>query len=87
MRIDDDEIARLLRLLRPAPAAWVEAAQELPFLLPSLDPLLQRARTDVAFRDALAADPQQVLREAGYDLAPDVVAHVLRRLQPPRPDR
>lgn len=81
--IDDREIERLLRLLQPAPAAWVAAAQELPFLLDSLEDVLERARTDAAFRESLEADPGEVLREAGYELAPDVVAHIMRRLPPP----
>lgn len=81
--IDEREIERLLRLLQPAPAAWVEAAQEMPFLLGALEGVLERARTDAAYRDAFQADPGEVLRDAGYELAPDVVAHIMRRLSPP----
>lgn len=80
---DDRELERLLRLLRPAPPSWVEAAQELPFLLGSLEDVLERARIDAGFRASLEADPGEVLREAGYELAPDVVAHIMRRLPPP----
>jgi hypothetical protein len=86
---DEHELGRLLRLLAaPAPAGWTRAAQELPFLSAELAGILERARGDGGFRDALRADADATLREEGYDLSPSVLAHLMRLLpdNPPPPD-
>ncbi len=69
-----EEIAELVALLRPAPAAWVEAAQSLPDLERDLEPLVEQWREDGAARAAVLADLEEALRAEG--VAPD--AHVLR---------
>lgn len=78
--MDEHELGRLLRLLPPAPAGWTRAAQELPFLSAELADILERARGDGGFRDALRTDAGAALREQGYDLSPSVLAHLMKLL-------
>ena len=77
---DEERIADLLRLLRPAPEAWVRAAQELPLARSGLDDLVERARADDRFRRALIADLESALAQEGYDPDPLVVEALRRRL-------
>jgi hypothetical protein len=77
---DDYELGRLLRLLAPAPAGWTQAAKELPFLSAELADILDRARADGGFREALRADAGTTLRDEGYDLSPSVLAHLMKLL-------
>src|SRR5918999_1785266 len=53
---DEEGLARLIRSLPPAPAAWVRAAQELPLARTELDEIVSRAEEDAAFRVRLVAD-------------------------------
>jgi type VI protein secretion system component VasF len=73
---DDEQIAELLRALPPAPAAWVEAAKQLPMLLAGLDTLIVRAEADAAFRTKVLADLEAALAEAGVEPQPVAVAHL-----------
>jgi len=77
---DEERLGELLRLLPPAPAGWVEAAQELPRARAELDALVQRAEQDAAFRQALVDDLEAALRAAGVEPRPVVVEHLRRRL-------
>jgi hypothetical protein len=63
----EERIALLLRLLRPAPVAWVRAAQELPAARKAFDEIVARAEADQAFRTALVADLERALAAEGYD--------------------
>jgi hypothetical protein len=63
----EERLGVLLRLLRPAPAGWVRAAQELPAARLAFDEILARAEADVAFRAALLADLEQALTAEGYE--------------------
>ena len=80
MSMGEGQLEHLLRLLAPAPPAWVRAAQELPFVRDEVAAILEQAAASPAFRDALVRDPGGTLRGKGHDLHPDVVAHILRRL-------
>ena len=73
---NDERIAELLRALPPAPAAWVEAAQQLPMLLVELDTLVARAEADAAFRTKVLADLEAALAEAGIEPKPVAVARL-----------
>ena len=76
---DEERIADLLRLLRPAPDAWVTAAQELPLARRGLDDIVERARADDRFRRALIADLEAALAAEGYEHDPRVVEALRRR--------
>jgi hypothetical protein len=77
---DEERIANLLRLLRPAPEAWLRAAQELPIALRGLDDIVERARADERFRRALIADLESALAAEGYEPDPKAVEALRRRL-------
>jgi hypothetical protein len=78
-RYDEARVAALLGLLRPAPHAWVEAAQELPRARRTLDDLVRRAEADAAVRARVVADLVEALRLEGIEPRPRLVAD-LRRL-------
>ena len=63
----EQELAELLRALPPAPEGWVRAAQELPRARRGLDEIVERARADAAFREALIADLEATLALEGYE--------------------
>jgi hypothetical protein len=63
----EERVGRLLRRLRPAPAAWVVAAQELPSARRSLDDIVARAEADAAFHAALIADLEAALAKEGFE--------------------
>jgi hypothetical protein len=65
---DEEHLGELLSALPPAPAAWVEAAKQLP-LARRLDEIVERAQADEGYRRRVVADPESALEEA------DVVAH------------
>jgi len=67
-RINDEErLGVLLRILRPAPRGWVQAAQELPGARRTFDEIVSRAEADLAFRAALVDDLEQALAAEGYE--------------------
>ena len=74
---DEERIGELLRRLPPPPEGWVRAAQELPFARRGIDQLVERARADTRFREALLADAETTLQAEGYE-ANDVVLHMLQ---------
>lgn len=69
----EETLGALLRMLRPAPTAWVEAAQELPAARTALDEIVARAEADLAFRAALVSDLEAALEQAGYEPGPRLV--------------
>jgi hypothetical protein len=77
---DEERIADLLRLLKPAPEAWVKAAQELPLASSTLDGIVEKARADAEFRRALIADLEAALASEGYRPDPQLLDAVRRRL-------
>ena len=64
---DEERLGVLLRVLRPAPVGWVQAAQELPAARSTFDEIVTRAEADVAFRNALLADLETALAAEGYE--------------------
>jgi hypothetical protein len=77
---DEERLAELLRSLPPAPQGWVEAAQELPFVRAEIDDLVQRAVDDAEFRQALIADLEGALAQAGYEPTKVLVRALRERL-------
>jgi len=75
----EETLAELLRTL-PAPAqAWVHAAQEIPLARRGLDEIVERARADRAFRNALIADLELALKAEGYEPDPLLVEALRER--------
>ena len=64
---EEERLARLIRALPPAPAGWVRAAQELPFVQTELDGIVARAEADAEFRQRLVADLEAALQAEGYE--------------------
>jgi hypothetical protein len=68
-RYDEERLARLLQMLRPAPEGWVRRAQEIPLALPLSDDdvsaLAGRLESDTAFRERFDADPVAAAEAAG----------------------
>jgi hypothetical protein len=77
---DEETLAGLLRELRQPPRPWIEAAQQLPAARASLDDLVARAQSDVAYRDQLLAGLEDALRAVGREPEPQVVASLRARL-------
>ena len=77
---NEERLGELLRMLPPAPAGWVTAAQELPLARVQLDALVQRAEADAAFRESVVADLELALRAVGVEPRPAVVEHLRNRL-------
>jgi hypothetical protein len=71
-RYDETQLAELLQALPPAPAGWVQAAQELPTARRGLDDLVGRAVADAEFRKIVEADLAAALAQAGIE--PDAVS-------------
>ena len=77
----EERIALLLRLLRPAPGGWVQAAQELPAARLTMDEIVARAEADAEFQAALIADLDAALAREGYEPSRPLVDE-LRKLYP-----
>ncbi len=77
---NEERLGELLRMLPPAPAGWVTAAQELPFARIQLDALVERAEADAAFRASVVDDLELALRAAGVEPKPAMVDHLRKRL-------
>jgi hypothetical protein len=80
MTFDEERLARLIAALPPAPAGWVQAAQELPFAQTELDEIVARAEADAEFRERLIADLEAALAAEGYEPNAAVVEALKRRL-------
>jgi hypothetical protein len=76
----EERLAELLRALPPAPAAWVEAAQELPLARRTLDEIVSRAEADAAFRKALIADLESALAAEGFEPTRPLLDAIRERL-------
>ena len=84
-RYDEETLGALLRVLRPAPLGWVEAAQELPGARRALDDLVERAESDLEFRASLSADLEVALAQAGLQPDQRTISWLEERLGlPPR---
>jgi hypothetical protein len=78
--LHEERLGELLRLMPPAPAGWVQAAQELPAVRDSLDEIVARAEADLEFRAALIADLETALGQAGYEPGERLLEAVRKRL-------
>jgi hypothetical protein len=78
---NEERLAELLALLRPAPTGWVEAAAELPRLRVQLEDIVARAEADAELRQALIADLEATLAREGVEPTPQIVEEVRKRLR------
>ena len=79
----EERLVELLRLLPPAPTAWVTAAQELALARPNLDRIVARAEADAIFRTLLIENLEAAFAEEGVEPTPAAVEVVRRRLSLP----
>lgn len=77
---NEEEIAALLRSLPPPPAAWVEAASELPRTRKELEAIMPRIEQDERFRAEVMRDIEATLLRVGVEPHPPLVAALRRRL-------
>jgi len=77
---NEERLGVLLRLLPPAPAGWVRAAQEMPTARRTFDEIVSRAEADLAFRAALVADLEHALAAEGYEPDRRVLDEIRDRL-------
>ena len=77
---NEERLGVLLRLLPPAPAGWVRAAQEMPIARRTFDEIVSRAEADLAFRAALVADLEHALAAEGYEPDRRVLDEIRDRL-------
>ena len=82
-QFSEERLARLLRLLPPAPRGWTEAAQELPLARLGLDRIVARAEADLRFRELLIADLEAALALEGVEPDPVILEALRRRLDLP----
>ena len=78
---DEERLAELLRVLPPAPEAWVRAAQELAPVRGRLDELVARAEADARYREQLVADLGRALEAKGVEPSPAVLDELRDRLR------
>jgi hypothetical protein len=83
---EEERLGALLRILRPAPAGWIRAAQELPDARRAMDEIVARAEADLAFRATLVADLERALEGAGYEPDRRMLSWLEQRLSLP-PDQ
>jgi len=77
---NEERLGELLRLLRPAPTGWVEAASQLPRLRAVFDDLVARAQADAAFRAELIADLEAALARVGVEPTERALSELRARL-------
>jgi hypothetical protein len=80
-RHSEERLAELLGEMRPAPAPWVRAAQELPALRRTLDDIVFLAETDAEFQQALIDDLETALQARGFEPSPRLVQDLRARLR------
>lgn len=78
---DHDALARLIAALPPAPAGWVQAAQELPAARRGIDEIVERAVADAAYRERVVADLESALADAGIAPTPPVLKELRERFR------
>jgi hypothetical protein len=78
---DHDALARLIAALPPAPAGWVQAAQELPAARRGIDDIVERAVADAAYRKRVVADLESALADAGITPTPPVLKELRERFR------
>lgn len=76
----EQRIAELIKLLPPAPPAWVAAAQQLPGVERGIEQILALSEKDAEFRQLLDEDLEEALRRAGQEPRDDLIRAIRDRL-------
>jgi DNA-binding transcriptional regulator YdaS (Cro superfamily) len=76
----EEQLAELIAALPPAPSAWVQAATALPAARAAIEGIVGRALSERSAREAVLADLEMALRDAGVEPHPHLVAHLRGRL-------
>jgi hypothetical protein len=80
-RHDEESLGWLLRLLPPAPSAWVAAAQRLPEVKEALANIQGSLERDAAAPAGNLASLEDALLAAGYEPEPALLRALQRRLR------
>jgi hypothetical protein len=78
--LPEERITALLAMLTPAPAAWVEAAKQLPAARAQIDGIVARAEQDAEYRARLVSDLEQALVADGIEPTIALQRELIRRL-------
>lgn len=78
--LTEQQLAKLIASLPPAPPGWVQAAQELPKARHAMDSLIRRAQADAQARQALLQDLEAALRSEGVQPRRELVQELHDRL-------
>lgn len=78
---DHDTLGRLIAVLRPVPAGWVRAAQELPAARRGIDDIVDRALADAAYRERVVADLESALADVGVEPTPPILEELRERFR------
>jgi hypothetical protein len=78
---DEESVAELLGVLRPAPQAWVRAAEELPAARLELERLVELARIDAELARALRDDLEAALAARSISLPAALQRELHKRLE------
>lgn len=81
--ITEEELAELIAVVSPAPAAWVEAAVELPRARATIEELVAQAIADRDRREAVLSDLEAALQAVGVKPRPYLVEDLRARLGVP----
>lgn len=76
----EQDIARLIAKLPPAPTAWKLAAQQLPAARAAIDGLVEQAQASAEARVRILQDLEAALRSAGVEPARDTLESLRSRL-------
>jgi hypothetical protein len=79
--MDEQRIAQLIATLRPVPAGWVRAAQELPTARQALDTLAARAQASAEQRQSILNDIEASLRAEGVEPSRTIVGQLKQLLR------
>jgi hypothetical protein len=80
-RYDEYDLAHLLEALPPAPAAWVEAAKELPRARSEIDDIVARAAHDAPYRRAVTRAMEKALGASSADADRAILEDLCSRLR------
>ncbi len=81
--LSEEQIAELIAALPPAPDGWVQGAVELPAAREAIDHLVTRALEDEEARQAILANLEAALRQAGVQPRPQTLDGIRARLSAP----